>query len=1162
MVDGEATHVDRKPPISRRIRPAGLRLPGPFLLVPGIILLLIFLLPFAVVITPVGQRHVERLIEAPLLARLEAAAPAPFSLRVDSLRTRIGGATLQVDLVGAELAAPGLKLSLANTSVRLRYVDILRGNPIPDRITVQSARFEIDNLAPMRTFSAEAVAANAAAGVSPSSTQQGLESPDGVLGLDTPEVLASLQLDGLVNAFDALDQALTDITVGSTWQSLRSIDVEELSLAPRPNAGIPFLRNPDTFGIHISRQSSREMTARIETIKRANPITLIVRHAEAGAPQGPATLASIAGTEIGEDQAFSHMLLHGLSTSDLTDAFEGDGPVVFQSYLAAEIVATRAENSGEIEQIIALFESDAGYLIASQREATILESASIPMIYTRESGRFDIISARLEFQDTGGVFGGTLAPGEHGGEQGLILSIEAPQYRLTVPAEPALGRQPLSGNARVAIDAFFNDRGDRVDITSAEMAMGDVLVAFAGSIEKSADGPVVSLVGQSTPMRAQHLAAMWPLPLSPEARNWFLGNVAEAQVGPGTFSFAARLNDIGVEDGRALLDDEMLRLSVPYENLVLRTIGELPPVFGVDGTITVTGRTVHMEGEAGVGRLETGETIELSRADFFIADHSQEEPLASLQLDLSGPASGFANMAFLDPLELDDQIPFSPSSLSGNVDMTARIDAVLADEIDRDAVEVEARLQVSDFASSEPIDGRTLEGGTFLLATGSAGTQLVGRGRLDGVMTEFDFTPDDGGGMQIAMQLDDEDRRRVGLDFGRYLTGTIGVDLGDGADGNTQLMTIDLTDAVLSIAELGWSKPSGVPGRASFEVIERDNQRLVRNLVIAAEGLAARGSLDFVDGELRAAEFESVAIDGIGRFSLELARNSQATTARLSGDSFVLKPDLLRGDPDDAGVLSIDIDVGELITQGGERLTDVSLAYAQDLERITRFELRARHSDGTDLVGTLSPNENANNIVISSGNAGTFLRLLGLYQRAEGGRATLVLDTGSVGGRVAGRLLLSDYLIVNEPAMERIFSSGRDQARNVSNIIIPGDFETSDRIEIQVTNIAFDRTPERLIIHRAEGWGPSLGGNLEGTIDYAANRIQLRGTYVPLFTINNVFSRIPLLGQVLGGRNTEGLLGITFQLIGAADAPRLEVNPMSLLAPGVFRNIFEFQQGG
>lgn len=1125
-------------------------------------------LPFIALGTPPGQRMVERAIEAPLLARLEASAPQPFTLSVDDLQTHVGGSSLRVELVGAELSAPGLSLVLDQVDVRVRYLDVLRRNLVPNRIEVATASLSVDDLGPVRQLGVLNLAPSAPRFDSPivaaiddfEALAPEQASPNSVPA--TPDMLSSFRLDGLLNAFDTFDQALTDITIGSTWQSLRSITVDQLELAPRPAARIPFLRSPEAFQITIERENAREMIARVTSLKRLDPMTLVVRHAESGVPEGPAMLAQVAGTGLDEDQAFSHLLLRGVKTSDVTDALQGDGPLTFESNLAAEIVVTRDEIDGGIDQIAALFESDAGYLVASRREATILEFASIPMIYTRESGRFDIISARIQFQETGGVFTGTLKPEVREGRRGLALSLEAPSYRLAVPAEPRLDRDFQRAVATVTLEAFSDDGGGMIDVGLLQLAMGDVRVAYSGIIEMSQAGTIVSLVGQSTPMRVPHLAALWPLPISPQARGWFLENVAEGRLGAGTFSFGARLEDIDVRAGRTYLQDDMMYLSVPFQNLVMRTAGDLPPVFGLDGAIEVTGRTVRMTGTGGAGRLPEGETIEVSRADFFIPDHAQPNPAASLELDMAGPVAGFARMLRIDPIALQEELPFVPDDVTGRMSVSTRIEAVLGDRIDRDTVRTSVQAEVTDFASSEPMDGRMFSDGQFIIEADENGISLIGQADVDGVLTDLNFTSSERDSLQISMRLDAGERRQLGLDFGPYLTGVIGVEIGPETDNGLRSMVVDLTDAELTIAELGWSKRAGVRARASFDIRERDNQRQVRNLVIAANGLSVRGSLDFVGDELRTAEFESVAVDDVGRFSLALTRNSQSTSARMRGERFVLTPDLLRGNREDAGNLSLDIEVGELVTGEGSTLSDVRLTYAQTGERITAFDLRARHSDGTDLAGTLAPRGGENSLVISSGNAGTFLRFLGLYQRAQGGRATLVLDPQSVGGRVAGQLLLSDFQIVDEPAMERIFTSGRDQARNSSDVVLPGDFETADRIEVEVTNITFDRTPERLIIRRAEGWGPSLGGNIQGVIDYAANRVQLRGTYVPFFTINNIFSRIPILGQALGGRDTEGLLGVTFELVGTVDRPQLRVNPMSILAPGVIRNIFEYQQGG
>ena len=63
---------------------------------------------------------------------------------------------------------------------------------------------------------------------------------------------------------------------------------------------------------------------------------------------------------------------------------------------------------------------------------------------------------------------------------------------------------------------------------------------------------------------------------------------------------------------------------------------------------------------------------------------------------------------------------------------------------------------------------------------------------------------------------------------------------------------------------------------------------------------------------------------------------------------------------------------------------------------------------------------------------------------------------------------------------------------------------------------------------------------------------------MPLYGLNSAFRAIPILGPVLGGRQGEGLVGITFAIKGKLDDPSVLVNPMSVMTPGIFRQIFEF----
>jgi hypothetical protein len=54
-----------------------------------------------------------------------------------------------------------------------------------------------------------------------------------------------------------------------------------------------------------------------------------------------------------------------------------------------------------------------------------------------------------------------------------------------------------------------------------------------------------------------------------------------------------------------------------------------------------------------------------------------------------------------------------------------------------------------------------------------------------------------------------------------------------------------------------------------------------------------------------------------------------------------------------------------------------------------------------------------------------------------------------------------------------------------------------------------------------------------------------------------VLGAIPVLGNVFVSKKGEGLFGVTYKASGDADEPQVAVNPLSVLAPGILRRIFE-----
>ena len=59
-----------------------------------------------------------------------------------------------------------------------------------------------------------------------------------------------------------------------------------------------------------------------------------------------------------------------------------------------------------------------------------------------------------------------------------------------------------------------------------------------------------------------------------------------------------------------------------------------------------------------------------------------------------------------------------------------------------------------------------------------------------------------------------------------------------------------------------------------------------------------------------------------------------------------------------------------------------------------------------------------------------------------------------------------------------------------------------------------------------------IGATVEGNIDYARDQVNVRGTLVPLYGLNNMFGQIPIVGLFLGGGSNEGMFGITYEVGG------------------------------
>ena len=217
------------------------------------------------------------------------------------------------------------------------------------------------------------------------------------------------------------------------------------------------------------------------------------------------------------------------------------------------------------------------------------------------------------------------------------------------------------------------------------------------------------------------------------------------------------------------------------------------------------------------------------------------------------------------------------------------------------------------------------------------------------------------------------------------------------------------------------------------------------------------------------------------------------------------------------------------------------LSYASGASGLEAVELRGR-------IGArqVVADGGANDVFVTTDDLGSALHFLDLYGRVRGG--VLTASFGRRGAAWVGEVAASDVAILDEPKLRAMASKVSRRGK------IDGSRVRLSRASVNVTYS--DGT-----IGLADGIvrGPEVGAAFAGTLVDAAGRIALTGTFLPAYGLNRIFGEIPMLGAVLGNGRDKGLVGLTFRLSGAAKRPQIEVNPLSALAPGVFRRIFEYR---
>lgn len=722
---------------------------------------------------------------------------------------------------------------------------------------------------------------------------------------------------------------------------------------------------------------------------------------------------------------------------------------------------------------------------------------------------------------------------------------------------------------RIDIEATFDPAAGVLDVSKAQAVGPTASAAVTALVRFEGASPAIRLGLVGSPMSTSAMKRLWPFFLASPVRSWVVENVGAGRVDAVSLTIDLPAGAIAKLKPKEPFPVGSMSLEVLFSDGVMRGKPGLPWIEGASGKIEATARRVDVTvGKAMIpGSPEEG-SLAITDLRFTVPDLNYRYPPATLTMKAEGAlrkAMGLvASGAFgKNPLPAQISVDKIAGRISADITVGLEIDHP-DNEGPPPAIRMTADMR--DVKIADLYAGRAFENGSFQLKIADGPPTLTGKGSVGGAQANVSLQEDAGVGdappkRKIALMLtaDAGDFTRLGFDVPGTLKGAVPLSAEIYLDDPAAPMTVkaDLANVGIDGLAPGFVKPVGRPGRLGF-VVERNAERtLIRDFVLESGDRSVRGSISFgPKGELVSATMPIYRPGPGDDARIELDRvKGGVTKVAVQGASLDLRPliQLYRkkaaptagrpGEGSDAGKnLNVTAKLGTALGYGGEALAGL------DLKLVVR-DGKVTDADGAGRVGSgaikLAIGEGGR-LAVSGQDAGAALRFVDLYGRID--RGAFELFASLTNG--PGELRIRDFSVRDDNALERVRrTTGADQQ---------GQRRGATRFDR--LRVVFVQSAGNIDVKEAVLYGPQLGATLEGQVHYAADSVDLVGTFVPVYALNNLFSRLPVLGPLLGGGEHGGLLGVTFRVRGPTAAPILTVNPMSAVAPGFFRKLFEFRQ--
>lgn len=1024
-------------------------------------------------------------------------------------------------------ALPGIDVGIGNISLRIEEADL------SPRVFLQNVTVKDDTGLPFASLSELSVRASF---------------PAALRGQFSPK---KVSLSGALVKLRRASDGSFDLTIGSALQaSDEAASLVELiegidQLLVRPE--LKYLREVDAESLTVLYEDARAGRAwtvdggRMRLSSRNGQLAIGADFALLGGQDYATTLEMSYNSEIGSPAARIGLTLADAPSQDIASQSEA---LAWMEALRAPIsgsLRTQVNDQGVLGALNATLQFGSG-VVRPEEEAQPIPFDGAQAYFTYEPDEnilsfndFTVKSAWFEARGEGRA---RLENGPGGWPEAMLG-----QFSLSsVKANPDnLYQEPVTLeqadlDIRLLFDPFRLDVGQL-----ALREAGQTLIA-SGRADIGEDGWRVAVDAQSSSLKIEEILRVWPDGLKPKTRTWIAANILGGNLDKARLAFRAEASK-----------KPELHLDVSYSNASMRFMKQMPPAQNGRGYLRIEGKRFLAFADAGFVEAPQGGRIDIAGTAFEIPNMRIKGAPARVMLASKSTVTAALSMLDQEPFKFLSKGGQKVTLADGRAEVSGDITFPLRKKTPASDIKFDVAGKITGVRSATLVEGRILAADQLDLQATSTGIHLQGSGRIDAVPFQGAWKMplgEKGAGSQLTGKIELSERFvdtfNIGLPPGSVSgkgQGEITLDLKP-EQAPSFALSSNLAGVGLRIAPLGWRM--GVKSRGNLSVrgtlgSKKTGPPRVERLTFDAPGLSANGSVTInASGTLERARFDRVKTGDWLDAPITLTGRGKGAPPAVSigGGSLDLRRIPAQNASDAGEVVPLSVLLDHLQVTNDIVLRDFTGVFVSD--RGLKGDFNGSLNGAMRITGQTIPKAGRTAVQIKSTNAGATISAAGLLKNANEGAMTLSLTPRENAGHYDGTLEIANMRLRDAPPALAVLSAA-------SGI---GLLEQIDGRGLMFSEVSstFRITPQTITVSKGSAIGPSLGLSVDGYYDVANKTIDMQGVVSPFFAINGI-------GSILT-RKGEGLIGFNYTAVGAAASPRVQVNPLSLFTPGMFREIF------